>query len=151
MAFTNDCKSNAHEQAILQAVFHNVYPSWAGGTPSMSTTSTIGISLHTDDIGIAGVGTENEVDDSFYIDYARVFVTRNTTNFSVSGGVAANLVGIVWADDIGSAPSPLDVTHAVAWVDGADPHYRLELQDTLVLDAGVTPTIAIGGLSVTEL
>lgn len=150
MAFTDNCKSDSHEQDILKAVFHNVYPAWAGGSPSMSTVSGLNVSLHTADPGDDGVGTEDEVDNAFYIDYSRATLTRNTTNFDVTAGVATNLVAYVWPDDISSAPSPLNVTHAVAWVGASEPHYRLELQSTLVLDTGVTPTIAIGGLSVTE-
>lgn len=150
MAFTDNIKSDAHEQATLKAVFHNEYPAWAGGTPSMSTASGLSVSLHTDDPGSTGVGTEDEVDDSFYIDYARATLTRSTTNFSVAAGVATNLVAFVWADDISSAPAPLDVTHVVLWVGSSEPHYRCELQAALVLDTGVTPTMSIGKLSVTE-
>lgn len=150
MAFTDNIKSDTLEQSTLQAVFHNVYPTWAGGSPSMSTVSGALVSLHTADPGSTGVGTENEVDSAFYIDYARATLTRNTTNFSVTAGVATNLVAYVWPNDISSAPSPLNVTHAVVWVGSSEPHYRTELQSTLVLDTGVTPTIAIGNLSVTE-
>lgn len=150
MAFADNIKSDSHEQDTLKAVFQNVYPTWAGGTPSMSTVSGLNVSLHTADPGATGVGTENEVNSASYIDYARATLTRNTTNFSVTAGVATSLVAYVWPDDISSAPSPLNVTHAVVWVGASEPHYRLELQSTLVLDAGVTPTIGIGKLSVTE-
>lgn len=133
-------KSNTTENETLDAILRGVDPSWRGNTDRY-------IALYTADPGEAGTATTNEAN---YTSYARVAVTAATGFSAGSGGSSANTAQIQFPECTGGTNV---ITHIaiVTTASGAGQIlYSGAVTASRTISSGITPLIAIGGLTVTE-
>lgn len=144
--------SNAFENSLLLLVFNNTDIANVGDAAGLQNSVTAGslfIALHTADPGEAGNQLTSE---ATYTGYARVAVARSGAGWTVSGTAptqAANAAAVTFGlDTVGSET----ITHfsvglvtsgaSVIVASGA-------LTASLAVSPGITPSFAIGALTVT--
>ena len=150
----SDAKTTAFEQVLLELIFENtdlkINGSFgdAGGLLGSATAGTFSICLFTADPTEAGL-MANECD---YTNYARVTVARDNTKWDCTAGVTANLAAIEFpAAGVTTADEATYFGICVADVEGvADCVYYGALTASLTIDDGITPSFAIGALTVAE-
>lgn len=142
--------SNAMEEALLKLILNNV--TWANvgdatGIRESSADGNLYISLHTADPGEAGNQTTSE---ATYTGYARKAVTRDGTGWTVASdgtGVASNAGAITFDPCTAGANT---ITHFMIGSASSGTGINL-LRGTcsLSVSVGITPSFAIGALTVT--
>lgn len=141
--------SNAAETALLNLLFAN--SNWANigdatGLRGATTAGVYYIGLHTADPGEAGTQSTSE---ATYTGYARVSVARSGSGWTVSGNSSSNAAAITFgACTAGSST----VTHFSIGTDVSGAGNLIAssaLTASLAVSAGITPSFAIGALSVT--
>ena len=141
--------SNAAETAILNLLFNNSNYSNIGDATGLRGSTTAGvfyISLHTSDPGEAGSQNTNETTVG---GYSRVSVVRTSSGFTVSGNSATN-TAVITFPQVTSGSATL--THFGIGTDATLAGNLLlsgALTASLSVSAGITPSFAIGQLSVT--
>lgn len=149
-------KTNAHEDALLKALFQGEYPTAIfGGSYTGGTAVTLRLGLHSGDPGKNGTQRTNEVYDpaSNSVSYARCPLLQQVAGLPVSGGQMTNNGQVIWPAALTGSPSGI-VTHLSVGSDATGDGnlwYRTELQASLTLVSGMRPTLAAsGGLQVSE-
>ena len=141
--------SNSAENNLLLLIFNNT--NWANvgdatGLRGSSTAGSFYISLHTGDPGETGTQTTSE---SAYTNYGRIAVARSAGGWTVSGTAptqAANTAAVTFA---ACGVTGSTVTHFETGRDAAGAGEALwigALTSTLIINAGITPSFAIGAL-----
>jgi len=144
--------SNASENDLLLLLFNNT--NWANlgdatGVRGSTTAGSFFISLHTADPGEAGTQTTSE---ATYTGYARVAVARSSGGWTVSGTAptqAANAATITFGACTAGSNT---ITHFVVGRDTSGTGEIIAsgaLTASLSVSAGITPSFAIGALTVT--
>jgi len=140
--------SNTFENDTLLLVFNNTNASLIGDATGLRGSTTAGsvyISLHSADPGEAGSQTTNELS---YTGYARVAVARSAGGWTVTTNTAANTAAINF-DQCTSGTGT-----AAYFAVGTDSSgtgkilYSGALTANLSISAGITPSFAIGALTV---
>lgn len=140
--------TNAAETAILSLYFKNTPHANIGdatGLPASAAAGSLYISLHTADPGEAGTQTTSE---SAYTNYARQAVARSAAGFTVTGDTVTNAGVITFP--AGGATGSL-VTHfgiGTALSGAGNLLFKGALTASLQVNSGITPSYAIGALSV---
>jgi hypothetical protein len=143
--------SNSFETAVLTLYFNNTNHANVGDATGVRGSTTAGsfyISLHTADPGEAGTATTNETS---YTNYARVAVARSGAGFTVSGNSVSN-AAIVTFPTCGTTGATITHFGIVETSSGAGAlHFSgaLTSPSSLAVSNGITPSFAIGALSVT--
>jgi hypothetical protein len=143
-------KSNTWENDLLLLLFNNTNASLIGDATGLRGSSTAGslyVSLHSSDPGEAGTQSTNEV---AYTSYARVAVARSAGGWTVSGNTVTNTAAVNWPAATGGSAT---ATHFAIGTDvsGAGKLlYKGALTASLAISSGITPSAAIGALSVSE-
>ncbi len=140
-------KTNAHEDALLNAVFLKTYPTMFGGTYTADTAGSLYLSLHTADPGVGGTQLTSEVG---YTSYTRVGVPPTGTNFALTSGVMENLNSTAFPSCTGGTATATHLAIGSASSGAGLLYYRTELQTALSIASSVTPTIDIDALKVLE-
>ena len=144
--------SNSFENGLLLLLFNNTaYANWGDATGLRATTTagSLFVALHTADPGEAGSQTTSEAN---YTGYARVAVARSSGGWTVSGTAptqAANAAAVTFG--LCSAGSNT-ITHFSVGRDTSGAGEILAsgaLTANLAVSAGITPSFAIGQLTVT--
>jgi hypothetical protein len=144
-------KSNTFETALMQHIFQNTACGTIGDATGLQGSSAAGslyISLHSSDPADTGSQTTNEL---AYTNYARIGVARGTATWGVTTNTASNLAAITFpacgtvaggtATYFGVGGSLTGTGHLL---------YSGSLTASLGITGGVTPSFAIGALTVTE-
>jgi hypothetical protein len=147
MAFTDAIKTNTHESDLLLAVFNKIYPTAFGGTWTADTVGSLRLSLHTADPGPTGTQLTSEC---AYGSYARLLVAPLAANFPVTSGVAENLNALSFPNCSSGTETATHLAVGKDTTGAGKVWYRAELQASLAISAGVTPTIDIDGLKILE-
>ena len=142
--------SNTCETALLNLVFANSNFANVGDATGLRGSSTAGsvyVSLHASDPGEAGNQTSGT--ELSYTGYARVAVARSGSGWTVSGNSASNAAAITFgACTAGSGT-------AAYFGIGTDSSgsgtllFSGALTSSLAISSGITPSFAIGALTVT--
>jgi hypothetical protein len=143
-------KSNAWENACLLLLFNNTNAANVGDATGLRGSTVAGllyVSLHTADPGEAGNQLTSE---ATYIGYARVAVARSGAGWTVSANSVTNAAAVPFGlDTVG--------TNTLTYFGvGTDPSgagtllYSGALTASLIVNPGVTPSFAIGQISITE-
>ena len=141
-------KGNLNSQLFLASVFQAVFTAIGNILANAASPITnIYVSLHTADPTAAGNQTSSE---AAYTSYARVAVARTTGGWSLSGQTISNVAAINFPACTGGSETETFVgvgtassgTGALLW---AGP-----LTASLAVSNGITPSFAIGALTVTE-
>lgn len=141
--------TNAFETALLNLLFVNTSAANVGDATGLRGATTAGvfyISLHTADPGETGTQTTSE---ATYTGYARVSVARSGAGFSVSGATCSNVAAVNFAACTAGSNT---ITHfgIGSDVSGAGNLFASgALSASLAVSAGITPSFAIGQLTVT--
>lgn len=141
--------TNAFETALLNLIFTNTDLANVGDAAGLQNSATAGsfyISLHTADPGETGSQTTSE---ATYTSYARIAVARSGAGWTVSGNSASNAAAITFPAATGGSNS---VTHFGIGSDlsgAGNLFFKGALNAPLAVSNGITPTVAIGALTVT--
>ena len=141
--------SNAFETSLLQHIFTNAAIANIGDAAGLQPSAAAGnlhISLHTADPGETGSQNTSE---AAYTGYARVAVARTTGGWTVATGAASNAALV----EFGAATAgTANVTHfgiGTAASGAGSLLFSGALTAPLAISTGITPSFAIGALSVT--
>lgn len=141
--------SNAFETALLEHLLTNAAIANIGdatGLPPSASAGQLYISLHTADPGEAGDQTTSEAG---YTSYARVGVARSVSGWTVTGATGTNAAVIDFPEATGGTAN---VTHFGIGTSASGAGMLLlsgELTAPLAISNGITPSFAVGSLSVT--
>lgn len=141
--------TNEAENLLIKLLFNNT--TWANigdatGLVGSSGTGSFYISLHTGDPGETGDQTTSE---AAYTSYARVAVARTSGGWTVTNDTAANTAAITFPACTGSSST---VTYfGIGTASSAAGHLVASgaLTSSLAVSSGITPSFAIGALTVT--
>lgn len=143
-------KSDTWEQNLLDHLFLNSSVTLIGdatGLPAAATVGSLYVSLHTSDPGEAGDQTTNETS---YTGYARIAVARSGSGWSRSGSTISNVAAVTFGlCTAGSAT----ITHVGVGASSSGSGkllYSAALSASLAVSNGITPSFAIGQLTVAE-
>ena len=143
-------KSNTAETNLLKHIFQNV--AWANigdasGLPASATAGSLYVSLHTADPGEAGDQTTSE---ATYTGYARVAVARSSGGWTESSGTITNAAAVTFALCTGGSNTITYFGVGRASSGAGELLYSGALSASLAVSNGITPSFAIGQLSVSE-
>ncbi len=139
-------KGNTYAADVLAVVFQAVAKStlFQNGTAPITN---IFISLHTADPGPSGDQTTSE---ATYTSYARVGVVRTSSGWSLSSETISNVAAINFPACTGGS-NTITFVGIGTTTSGADELlYSGALTASLAVSNGITPSFAIGALTVTE-
>jgi hypothetical protein len=138
--------SNACENGLLLLLFNNTDFAGIGDASGLQNSASAGslyVSLHTADPGEAGDQTTSE---SAYTDYARVAVARSGSGWTVSGNSVSNAAAVTFPV---CGASGSTITHFGIGTDSSGTGTLLFSGTcSLSVSSGITPSFAIGQLSV---
>ncbi len=142
--------TNAFETAVLQHYFQNTAHANVGDATGVRGSSVAGvfyISLHTADPGEAGDQTTSE---TAYTNYARISVARTSGAWTVTNDTASNAAAVTYAQ-CGASGATLTYFGIGSDVSGAgNLFFSGALTSQLIVSNGITPSFAIGQLTVTS-
>jgi hypothetical protein len=130
--------------AVYQAVFTNLTSLLAN---SGSPLANLFVSLHTANPGATGSQTTSE---AAYTSYARVSVARTTGGWSLSGQTITNVAAINFPAATGGSETETYVGIGTLTSGAGTLLWFGQLTSSLAVSSGITPSIAIGALSVNE-
>lgn len=130
--------------AIYQAVFTNLTTLLAN---SGSPATTLFVSLHTANPGATGTQLTSE---AAYTSYARVSVARTSGGWTLTGQSITNAAAINFPAATGGSESETYVGVGTLASGAGTLLWFGQLTSPLAVSTGITPSIAIGALSITE-
>jgi len=139
--------SNSMENGTLLLFFNNsdfAGVGDAGGLQNSATAGSLYVSLHTADPGEAGSQTTSE---TAYTNYARVAVARSGAGWTVASNSVSNAGAVTFA---ACGVTGSTITHFGIGTDSSGAGTLLFSGTcSLVVSSGITPSFAIGALTVT--
>lgn len=141
--------SNAFETALLQHILQNAAIANVGDASGLQPSATAGsvyIGLHSADPGEGGAQNTTELS---YTGYARVAVARSSAGWDVAGNTASNDAAVDFAECTGGSGT---ATHFSIGTDASGAGTLLfsgALSASLAISTGITPSFAVGALTVT--
>lgn len=140
-------KSNASETKILQLVFNAIPWANVADNAASSPLTNLFIALHTADPGEGGTQSTSE---AAYTSYARVSVARTTGGFTEASGTVTNAAIVSFPACTGGSATCTHFSVGVAISGATAIIYSGALSASLAVSNGITPSFAIGQLSVSE-
>lgn len=140
-------KSNSHENNLQKLVFQAIAIANLADNAASSPFTNLYVALHTADPGEGGTQATSE---ATYTSYARVAVARTSGGWTVAAEVASNAAAVNFPACTGSTNT---ITHFSIGtvVSGATLIlYSGALTSSLAVSTGITPSFAIGALTVSE-
>jgi len=144
--------TNAFEENVLKLILQNVDLANVGDATGLRGSSTAGslyISLHTADPGETGNQTTSETG---YTSYARVAVARSAGAWAVSSGASptgSNVAATTFPACTGSTSTITHFGIGTAATTAGNLLLKGALSASLAVSSGITPSFAIGALTVT--
>lgn len=144
--------SNAFETALLQHIFQNANLASVGDAAGLLASAAPGvveISLHTADPGEIGDQTTNEC---AYTGYARVAVVRSAALWDVTGPVASNKAAVTFPVCTVGVETASYYRVGYAHSGAGSVYFTGQITSPvggLAISPGITPSFAIGKLTVT--
>lgn len=141
--------SDVLETALLKLLFNNTSLANMGdatGIVGSSTNGSFYVSLHTADPGEAGNQTTSE---ATYTSYARVAVARTTAGWSVSGNTVSNAAAINFPTCTGGSSTITHFGIGNSAVGTGNLQFSGALSSSLAVSNNITPSFAIGALTIT--
>lgn len=140
--------SDAFENSILLLIFDNTdfaNIGDAGGLRNSVSAGSLYISLHTADPTDAG---DQESSECAYTSYARVAVARSGAGWTVSGNQVSNAAAINFPAATGGSETATHFGIGTASSGAGVLLFVAELTSPLSISNGVTPSFALGALTV---
>jgi hypothetical protein len=142
--------TNTFEDALLGLLFENSAVANVGDASGLQPSATAGsfyISLHT--ASPAETDSNQTVDEATYTSYARVAVARNSSNWTVSAGVADNDNAISFPTATGGSNTISHFGIGSALSGTGNLQMYGALSSNLAVSNNITPEFAAGALDVT--
>jgi hypothetical protein len=135
-------------KAVYQAVFSDLATIWQNaGSPA----TNLYISLHTANPGATGTQSTSEATYGGGTGYARVAVARTSAGFTITGETITNAAAINFGACVGGTGETETYVGIGTAASGAGILLWFgALTSSLAVNNGITPSIAIGALSITE-
>ncbi len=143
-------KADAWEAGLILLVFNNTNYANVGDATGLRGSSTAGslyVALHTADPGEAGAQNASEAN---YTGYARVAVARSGAGWTCSSNTASNAAAVTFGLCTAGSSTCTDCSIGVASSGATVVLYYGTLTASLAVTAGITPSFAIGALTVAE-
>jgi len=135
-------------KAIYQAVFSDLTTFWQ---QSGSPATNLYVSLHTANPGATGSQTTSEATYGGGTGYARVAVVRTSAGWTITNETITNAAVINFGACVGGTGETETYVGVGTLVSGAGTLLWFgSLTTPLAVSGGITPSIAIGALSITE-
>ena len=137
------------ETALLKLIFQNVGAANIGDATGLLPSGAAGnlyISLHTADPGETGTQTTSE---ATYTGYARVAVARSSGGWTVAGNTASNAAAVTFPACTGGSSTITYFGIGFASTLTGNLQFSGALSASLAISNGITPSFAIGALTVT--
>lgn len=131
-------KGNTFENDLLKLIFNATAIANIADNAATSPLTSLYVSLHTADVGEAGDQTTNE---TTYTSYARVAVTRNSSNWTVTANSVSPAATIAFPACTGGTAT---ITH---WAVGTASSstgkvlYKGTVSPSISVSSGVTPQL----------
>lgn len=143
-------KGNTFENDLMKLIFQATAIANIADNAASSPLTNLYVGLHTADPGEAGDQTTSEIS---YTGYARVAVVRTSSGWTVSTNTATNTAVVTFgACTAGSGTATYAAVGTL--VSGSGKLLYSGVINTpasgLAISAGITPSFAIGAISVTE-
>ncbi len=137
---------NTFENDLALLIFNATAIANLADNAASSPFTVLYVSLHTADPGEAGSQTTSETS---YTGYARVSVARTSGGWTVSGAAASNAAAVTFGACTSGTPT---ITHAAVGTASSGTGKLLAsgaLTASLAVSPGITPSFAIGQISLT--
>lgn len=134
-------KGNTFENDLLKLIFNATAIANIADNAATSPLTSLYYSLHTADPGEAGDQTTSEVT---YTSYARVAVTRNSSNFTVTNNAVAPAADVTFPAGTGGSGTATHFAIGTAASGTGKILYKGALSPSIVCGSGVTPQITAG-------
>jgi hypothetical protein len=140
-------KGTANSISYLSLVFQAV--TWANVAINATSgpLTNLYVSLHTSNPGSSGNQTSNE---AAYTSYARVAVARTTGGWGISSTTISNIAAVTFPAATGGSESETYVGIGSATSGNGILFWFGQLTAPLAVSSGITPSFAIGALTITE-
>lgn len=140
-------KGNNNSINFLKLVFQAV--NWANIADNTATSplTNLFVSLHTADPTAAGNQTSSE---ATYTSYARVSVARTSSGWSISAETISNVAAVTFPACTGGTNTITHVGVGTATSGVGVLLWAGPLTASLAVSSGITPSFAIGALTITE-
>lgn len=140
-------KGDTFENDLLKLIFNATTIANIAINATSSPLTSLYVALHTADPTDSGSQTSSEAG---YTSYARVGVTRDSGGFTVTGNSVANTAAISFPACTGSSSVCTHFSIGVAASSTSKALYIGALTSSLSVSNGITPSFAIGALTVSE-
>lgn len=143
-------KSDSWENALLLLLFNNTNAANIGDATGLRGATTAGslfISLHTADPGETGTQTTSE---ATYTSYARVAIARSSGGWTITTNSNANAAAINFPACTGGSNTITHFGVGTATSGTGVLLYSGALTSSLAVSNGITPSFAIGAITITE-
>lgn len=143
-------KGNTNAAGLLQAMYQAVFSDLTTFLANSGTPATnLYISLHTANPGATG---NQGTSEAAYTSYARVAVARTTGGWSLTNETISNVAAINFPAATGGSESETYVGVGVSPTahDSGVLLWFGQLTAPLAVSSGITPSMAIGALTITE-
>jgi hypothetical protein len=137
--------SNTTEQNIMALIFNAT--AWANmaDNAASSPLTNLYVALHTADPGETGTQSTSE---ATYTSYARVAVARTSGGWTVASGAATNTAQVNFPACTGGSNTITHFSVGIASSGATTVIAKGALSSSLAVSTGITPTAAIGALSI---
>lgn len=140
-------KGNTFENDLLKLIFNATTIANIAINATSSPLTSLYVGLHTADPGEAGDQTTSE---SAYTNYVRVAVTRDSSGFTVSTNTVTNAAAVAFAACGATGSTVTYFVVGTASSGAGKILYSGALTSSLAVSSGITPSFAIGALSISE-
>lgn len=140
-------KGNTFDNDLVAVILNATAIANIVDNAATSPLTNVYVSLHTADPGGAGTQSTSE---ATYTGYARVSVARTSGGWTVATGTATNAAAINFPACTAGASTCTYFAVGVASSGATKILYRGALTASLAVTAGITPSFAIGQLSISE-
>lgn len=140
-------KGTTFNNDLLKLLFNATAIANIADNAGTSPLTNLYVSLHTANPGVGGSQTTSE---AAYTSYARVAVARTSGGWTVSGSSVSNAAAVNFPAATGGSETESYVAIGTASSGTGKILYTGALTSNLAVSNGITPSFAIGQLSVTE-
>ena len=140
-------KSNTHSQNWLKLVYQAV--AWANMADNAATSPFTNIYVELSTGTLTATSAQNTT-EAAYTSYARVAVARTTGGWSLSSQTISNVAAITFPAATGGSETETYFSTGTASSGVGIVLHWAPLTASLAVSSGITPSFAIGALTVTE-
>jgi hypothetical protein len=141
--------TNTMETALLALIYNNTGLANMGDATGLLPAGTVGslyVSLHTADPLKTGNQTTNE---ATYTSYARVAVVRSSAGWTIAGNTASNAAAVNFATCTGGTSTITYFGIGFNLSGTGNLQFSGALSSSLAVSTNITPSFAIGALTIT--